>query len=583
MKLKQLLTFVALTFLATQTYAQFGFNTNGAIPDNSAMVDIVSTTKGLLIPRMTTTQRIEIASPATGLMVFDTILNSFYFYNGTVWTAFSSTSADNLGNHTSTQNINLGNYYLSGTGTDYGLKLDATYGGTLTGSNGSNYLQIGDNSKTFTALRLYNNVKEWTISNYNNKLQFHEENLDIDPFVIDSPTSNNLLYLKGDKVGIGTTSPTEKLEVSGKTKTTTFQMTSNADVGKVLQSDANGNGSWTSISNLETDPQVASTTNNYMPRWNGASLVDGSVYDDGTQTGIGTSTIAVDSRLAIGALNATEGGQFQLNSGSARTVAYFMDNYDDKLRIMSGTNSASTNLHFIMNSSGNVCLGSGSPTEKLDVRGKTKTETFQMTESAINGYILTSDANGNASWASPQNSTSWTISNTNTYNALAGNVGIGTSTPTSKLHVSGNTTLAGQVNFNDNWNIQTGSNLWLEKNGNRFMTIYGTGGYVGIGATAPKSLLEVNGSVGFKISIQSGSTSITLDNTASVWYFSGSASINLPAANTSTNRLYRIVNRSNTARIISTFTNLSGTSTTSLSANSTLEIISDGSNWLQIN
>ena len=49
-------------------------------------------------------------------------------------------------------------------------------------------------------------------------------------------------------VGIGTTTPAEKLEVNGKTKTTNFQMTSGATDGYVLTSDSNGNGTWQSSS-----------------------------------------------------------------------------------------------------------------------------------------------------------------------------------------------------------------------------------------------------------------------------------------------------------------------------------------------
>ena len=51
----------------------------------SAQVEIVSTTKGFLPPRMTTTQKNAIASPATGLMVYDTTLNLISVYNGTTW------------------------------------------------------------------------------------------------------------------------------------------------------------------------------------------------------------------------------------------------------------------------------------------------------------------------------------------------------------------------------------------------------------------------------------------------------------------------------------------------------------------
>lgn len=60
-------------------------NVTGAQADNSAMLDINSTEKGLLIPRMTTTQRTSISSPAQGLLVYDTDYNQFWFYDGSVW------------------------------------------------------------------------------------------------------------------------------------------------------------------------------------------------------------------------------------------------------------------------------------------------------------------------------------------------------------------------------------------------------------------------------------------------------------------------------------------------------------------
>ena len=62
-----------------------GINSTGVTPDNSAMLDVKSTSKGMLIPRMTSAQRIAITSPAQGLEVFDTSTVSFWFYNGTVW------------------------------------------------------------------------------------------------------------------------------------------------------------------------------------------------------------------------------------------------------------------------------------------------------------------------------------------------------------------------------------------------------------------------------------------------------------------------------------------------------------------
>jgi trimeric autotransporter adhesin len=67
-------------------HSQVSITNDGSLPDNSAMLDIKSTEKGMLVPRMTTTQRTAIASPAAGLLVFDNTTNSFWFYNGSSWT-----------------------------------------------------------------------------------------------------------------------------------------------------------------------------------------------------------------------------------------------------------------------------------------------------------------------------------------------------------------------------------------------------------------------------------------------------------------------------------------------------------------
>lgn len=58
---------------------------NTTAPVASAAVEIVSTTKGMLTPRMTTTQRDAISSPATGLWIYNTTTNVFNYYNGSAW------------------------------------------------------------------------------------------------------------------------------------------------------------------------------------------------------------------------------------------------------------------------------------------------------------------------------------------------------------------------------------------------------------------------------------------------------------------------------------------------------------------
>ncbi len=87
MNMKKLqLIFVAITLIASYTItAQVSFNTDGSDPDPSAMLDVKSTTSGLLPPRMTEAQRDAISSPADGLIIFNTTSNCLEFYNGGFW------------------------------------------------------------------------------------------------------------------------------------------------------------------------------------------------------------------------------------------------------------------------------------------------------------------------------------------------------------------------------------------------------------------------------------------------------------------------------------------------------------------
>ena len=69
------------------SFAQNSVGIGTQSPHASAILDVSSTTKGFLAPRTTTVQRSAIASPAKGLLVYDTDLNSLYHYNGSAWAA----------------------------------------------------------------------------------------------------------------------------------------------------------------------------------------------------------------------------------------------------------------------------------------------------------------------------------------------------------------------------------------------------------------------------------------------------------------------------------------------------------------
>ena len=74
----------------TGTVARGSVIVGGITINNSAILNVQSTTKGFLPPRMTTTQKNAIASPATGLQVFDITMNAMCEYNGTAWRVVSA-------------------------------------------------------------------------------------------------------------------------------------------------------------------------------------------------------------------------------------------------------------------------------------------------------------------------------------------------------------------------------------------------------------------------------------------------------------------------------------------------------------
>ncbi|MFV8352857.1 hypothetical protein [Flavobacterium sp. XS2P14] len=82
--------------LTTNVFAQVGIGT--VTPNASSVLDITSTTQGMLTPRMTTAQRTAIASPADGLMVYDTDLKAFHYYNSSTatWTIMNSAATGRL-------------------------------------------------------------------------------------------------------------------------------------------------------------------------------------------------------------------------------------------------------------------------------------------------------------------------------------------------------------------------------------------------------------------------------------------------------------------------------------------------------
>jgi hypothetical protein len=81
------LLFILFVVITTNIFSQgVAINTDASNPDASAILDVKATDKGVLIPRMTQSQKNAIASPATGLLVYQSDGTSgFYYYDGSAW------------------------------------------------------------------------------------------------------------------------------------------------------------------------------------------------------------------------------------------------------------------------------------------------------------------------------------------------------------------------------------------------------------------------------------------------------------------------------------------------------------------
>lgn len=204
MKIRIYLFTAILICISVQLKSQTNtFPTSGSVgigtltPNASAAIDIVSTSQGLLAPRMTKVQRDAIVSPATGLLIFQTNSNpGFYFYTGAAWTPLSSKGANtSLSNLVSTA-INQ-SLLPNATGTlDLGsstFRWDEGYINTLRFSDGT--------SMTTAAGGGGGGVGGSGTANY------------LPKFTGTTTLGNSAIYESAGSVGIGTTSPSYKVDV----------------------------------------------------------------------------------------------------------------------------------------------------------------------------------------------------------------------------------------------------------------------------------------------------------------------------------------------------------------------------------
>lgn len=96
-------------------------------PATSAILDIRSTSKGLLVPRMTTTQRDAISTPVTSLLIFNTSTNQFNYWDGSAWIFLSAVKTGGAAATDGTAILSSGTATVNTTAVAAGSKILLTY------------------------------------------------------------------------------------------------------------------------------------------------------------------------------------------------------------------------------------------------------------------------------------------------------------------------------------------------------------------------------------------------------------------------------------------------------------------------
>ena len=258
--------------------------------------------------------------------------------------------------------------------------------------------------------------------------------------------SNSLLYNNGTNLGIGTTTPGSKLDVSGTITTTGLKFTTSPSNGYILTSDASGNASW-QIAPTGTLP--AGVTGQTI-RNNGSGYETSSfLFNTTNRIGIGTTTPSAELDVNgdsitrgvsyVGDITSGTYFKFQVpgnfapevdffSGGSRKTVFGYAGGgynrsifYNDTLAqgvflfdnsgvaIGQDTGTYANNALFIEQQNSkvytksgiNVGIGTSTPGSRLDINGTTTTTGLKVTASPTSGYVLTSDSTGNATWQAP--------------------------------------------------------------------------------------------------------------------------------------------------------------------------------------
>lgn len=313
---------VMALLLAFTAQAQVGIGTT--TPDASSILELESTTQGMLTPRMTETQRDAIAAPATGLLIYQTDNTpGFYYFNGAIWTPFGGSDTDWTVSGNDMYNANTGNVGVGNTAPTAKFHITGTSSG---GSGGSTVNLLNENFDTYTVIE-NNSSTGCTVDGW------------------ETTTSN-----------------------------ATVDCTNCAGTWIYIDSDETGcNQNSTAIVNFTSNPTVTTINISFDYRYRDFST------DDSFRAFLYNNTLGS-----------------QVGADLVNTVTNADTTYSGTATVISG-NSYSLRFEYIGNFDYGASVDNILVTETSG--GTSGTSVFRLEDGTQqNGYVLTSDANGNATW-----------------------------------------------------------------------------------------------------------------------------------------------------------------------------------------
>ena len=258
----------------------------------------------------------------------------------------------------------------------------------------------------------------------------------------------------------------------------------------------------TYLTSTDVDDLVdGSGTANYITKWTDADTIgDSIIFDNGTNVGIGTTSPVEKLQINSGDVLINNSSISTLKSGGSLYLDLntFGDLGGRNFRVQNNGN-----VHLNIDSSGNVGIGTTSPSEKLDVVGRVRasydtSNYYEIGASSAGGFVV-----GKSGGVETVNIRTYGNSHFN-----GGNVGIGTTSPNRSLHVIGQVAIDNSTSPSGGLLVSPDgtSNKVYSRTGNATSSAHpldfisgsstsmriATNGNVGIGTTSPLGKLQVN-------------------------------------------------------------------------------------------